>query len=415
MQYRKRPIVIEAIKLIGAHKAGVVNGVQTYGAEWATADEPRSELPQWLVNAICAVNQFDMACIIKTDGALSDDIVPEGAIVLVGNGVLVGTSEGMLLASPGDFIIRGIQGELYPCKPDIFASTYTKLAHENDFDQIGAEQRTAAWYAVCEALNKVAPGWLSGEGDGSYCAVKAIERLTSAKAGDGMGRHRGVQAFLAERIRQVRVEGWTIDGDNDHHNAELARAAACYAMPAHLRDSDGLGVPTAWPWQEKWWKPARHGTLIDRKREIEKAGGLLAAEWERLDRIQGLTVVTPVANTFESEYGVMAPVAEELRDNRQFLADGHSTTDDAVDAASFGLNANIGRTATEAYWLGRGISIRPADLGYLAEDGMKALEAVMAKHKRQERAVDALQSLGGDLHKLAATLEGISRDLSRST
>jgi hypothetical protein len=42
-----------------------------------------------------------------------------------GNGVLdVVTLEGSLSASPGDWIIRGIKGELYPCKPDIFAATY---------------------------------------------------------------------------------------------------------------------------------------------------------------------------------------------------------------------------------------------------------------------------------------------------
>lgn len=34
------------------------------------------------------------------------------------------TLEGSMLASPGDWIIRGLRGELYPCKPDIFAATY---------------------------------------------------------------------------------------------------------------------------------------------------------------------------------------------------------------------------------------------------------------------------------------------------
>lgn len=34
------------------------------------------------------------------------------------------TLEGLMVASKGDWIIRGIAGELYPCKPDIFAATY---------------------------------------------------------------------------------------------------------------------------------------------------------------------------------------------------------------------------------------------------------------------------------------------------
>jgi hypothetical protein len=34
------------------------------------------------------------------------------------------TLEGMMTAQPGDFIIKGVKGELYPCKPDIFEATY---------------------------------------------------------------------------------------------------------------------------------------------------------------------------------------------------------------------------------------------------------------------------------------------------
>ena len=36
------------------------------------------------------------------------------------------TLEGVMTASEGDYIIRGIQGEFYPCKPDIFEATYEK-------------------------------------------------------------------------------------------------------------------------------------------------------------------------------------------------------------------------------------------------------------------------------------------------
>ena len=34
------------------------------------------------------------------------------------------TSEGVMTASPGDWIIKGVKGEFYPCKPDIFKETY---------------------------------------------------------------------------------------------------------------------------------------------------------------------------------------------------------------------------------------------------------------------------------------------------
>jgi hypothetical protein len=41
-----------------------------------------------------------------------------------GEDLLIPTLEGDMLAVPGDWIIRGIKGEFYPCKPDIFEATY---------------------------------------------------------------------------------------------------------------------------------------------------------------------------------------------------------------------------------------------------------------------------------------------------
>lgn len=39
----------------------------------------------------------------------------------------VHTLEGIMLVSPGDWIITGVKGEHYPCKPDIFEATYEKV------------------------------------------------------------------------------------------------------------------------------------------------------------------------------------------------------------------------------------------------------------------------------------------------
>ena len=41
--------------------------------------------------------------------------------------VVIRTLEGQLFANPGDYIIKGVKGELYPCKPDIFNETYEKV------------------------------------------------------------------------------------------------------------------------------------------------------------------------------------------------------------------------------------------------------------------------------------------------
>jgi hypothetical protein len=43
------------------------------------------------------------------------------------DGWQVGTLEGPHIVSPGDWIIRGVKGELYPCKPDIFEMTYDRV------------------------------------------------------------------------------------------------------------------------------------------------------------------------------------------------------------------------------------------------------------------------------------------------
>lgn len=44
-----------------------------------------------------------------------------------GNNLLIYTLEGIMIASLGDYIIKGVSGELYPCKPDIFKLTYEKV------------------------------------------------------------------------------------------------------------------------------------------------------------------------------------------------------------------------------------------------------------------------------------------------
>ena len=44
--------------------------------------------------------------------------------VQVPDGVLIKTLEGVMNASHGDWVIKGVQGEFYPCKPDIFEATY---------------------------------------------------------------------------------------------------------------------------------------------------------------------------------------------------------------------------------------------------------------------------------------------------
>ena len=43
---------------------------------------------------------------------------------------MINTLEGLMMANVGDYIIKGVQGEFYPCKPDIFEQTYEEVADE---------------------------------------------------------------------------------------------------------------------------------------------------------------------------------------------------------------------------------------------------------------------------------------------
>ena len=51
------------------------------------------------------------------------EIGPDGS-------VLINTLEGIMTASSGDYVIRGINGEFYPCKPDIFEKTYELISNK---------------------------------------------------------------------------------------------------------------------------------------------------------------------------------------------------------------------------------------------------------------------------------------------
>jgi hypothetical protein len=62
----------------------------------------------------------------EQDGAFAEDVIAGRVRYTQDDTMLIKTLEGMMEARPGDWIIRGIKGELYPCKPDIFAATYEK-------------------------------------------------------------------------------------------------------------------------------------------------------------------------------------------------------------------------------------------------------------------------------------------------
>jgi len=85
-KFRKKPVVIEAVT--------VREIIYAATRSW-------SELPAWLAEAY-----------------------EKGDVLLLPDAVEVLTLKGTMRGGLDDYIIRGVKGELYPCKPDIFAATY---------------------------------------------------------------------------------------------------------------------------------------------------------------------------------------------------------------------------------------------------------------------------------------------------
>lgn len=90
-----------------------------------------------------------------------------------------------------------------------------------------------------------------------------------------------INDVIAERNRQVNAEGWTPEHDDNYHESELSDAAACYALHAH---NQGFPTPAHWPWDYDWWKQTNP------RRDLVKAGALILAEIERIDRAAGGSV-----------------------------------------------------------------------------------------------------------------------------
>ena len=126
----------------------------------------------------------------------------------------------------------------------------------------------------------------------------AKEALAAYQAAQHSDHSRAAHDVLAERRRQVEIEGWEPDHDDEHDGGELAAAGAAYALHAadhlnpHSQGDGGDEAPDCWPWHDgiagrgegpektkpAWWKP---GTP---RRNLIKAGALILAEIERLDR-----------------------------------------------------------------------------------------------------------------------------------
>lgn len=102
--------------------------------------------------------------------------------------------------------------------------------------------------------------------------------------------HNAIELIKAERERQVSVEDYTPQHDDAHKLGQMAGAAAIYALHAcgfrNPHAMEAIRPPAThkvriWPWSDGYWKPSD-----DPIRDLTKAGALIVAEIERLQRLE---------------------------------------------------------------------------------------------------------------------------------
>ena len=92
----------------------------------------------------------------------------------------------------------------------------------------------------------------------------------------------GSQLIAEERERQIKEEGFIPEEDKIYINVELSNAAVCYIASSQATIMRGIvcsDVVNLWPWEPNWWKPSK-----DPIRDLVKAGALIAAEIDRLQK-----------------------------------------------------------------------------------------------------------------------------------
>jgi len=82
-KYRKKPVIIEAVQYDGTNSDEIINWIESYGGE--------------------------------------------AGFSVYTQELLIRTLEGVMRASKGDYVIKGIHDEFYPCKEDIFNKTYEEI------------------------------------------------------------------------------------------------------------------------------------------------------------------------------------------------------------------------------------------------------------------------------------------------
>ncbi|MBN5011471.1 hypothetical protein ACJ6WJ_04650 [Stenotrophomonas maltophilia] len=133
----------------------------------------------------------------------------------------------------------------------------------------GNEFVCAAEYATMRGLGHDGNGW---------------RPLYAAPPAQAVDLGTGIKAIASERERQLCIEGFSRDSDEQYREGELARAATAYVQLAAMDLQVGSRKhiasqepPFFWPWAQEWWKP------VDARRDLVRAGALIAAQIDLID------------------------------------------------------------------------------------------------------------------------------------
>lgn len=170
LQYRKKPVVIEAFQMTRERRKD--------NRDW----------PAWLNEAWC--KPFDEV------GAVSCEDYPNS--VSLTDRLVIRTLEGVMTVGWDDWIIRGVAGELYACKPDIFAATYESVALAAEQPQPEANDADTDQPAVLVTLIRHA---LSGNTGGvrAYAALIA-DRMDATRPDAAKYLRRALAGDDGERV-----------------------------------------------------------------------------------------------------------------------------------------------------------------------------------------------------------------------
>lgn len=108
-----------------------------------------------------------------------------------------------------------------------------------------------------------------------------------------------IKTIAAERDRQITVEGYDARHDDKHVHGQIAMAAACYTAPEkiYVLDPPVAYVDDPFPWEEEYDKRQKHSRL----RSLAIAGALIAAEMDRLARIEQAKIFELLREVYETE------------------------------------------------------------------------------------------------------------------